>query len=265
MANPALAPKRVETTLEELQPGWAAPAAGAAGIGAPPERAARTMTAGGTFAKTFFLWLLVVGGGAVGWSQVATTTTVGQVRIPGWTWLVALGAFGVAMVTIFKPRAAPITAPVYAIAEGVFLGVISKIYNDLWSGIALQAFLATMATFLVCLALYSFDIVKVTEKFRFVVIAATLGIFVMYAVTMLFSLFGADILFWAEPSALGIGISVVICVVAALNLFLDFDMIRRLSVAGAPKEMEWYGAFGITVTVVWLYLEILRLLSYLRN
>jgi uncharacterized YccA/Bax inhibitor family protein len=117
----------------------------------------------------------------------------------------------------------------------------------------------------VCLVLYSLDIVKVTDKFRFVVVSATLGIFVMYAVTMLLSLFGADVLFWAEPSALGIGISVVICIVAALNLFLDFDMIRRMSVAGAPRSAEWYGAFGITVTVVWLYLEILRLLSYLRN
>ena len=272
MANPALAPKRINETLEELEPGWASPGgpAGVAGAttaaGAPtaPDRTTRRMTAGGTFAKTFFLWILLVAGGAFGWSQVHVPE-FGAIRFPGWILIGMLVGLGLAMVTIFKPKAAPITAPLYALAEGVVLGAISKLYESQWSGIVLQAILATLGTFVACLLLYSFDIVKVTNKFRTVVITATMGIFVMYIASMLLSIFGVDMAFWREPSALGIGISVVICVVAALNLFLDFDMIQKLSVAGAPKQMEWYGAFGITVTIVWLYLEILRLLSYLRN
>jgi len=268
MANPALAPKRVNETLAELEPGWAAPtgAAAATELGRPPTTptATRTMTVGGTFARTGALWVLLVAAGAVGWSQTQTTE-IGTVRMPGWAWISLFVAFGFAMVTAFKPKAAPITAPIYALAEGLFLGSISKAYDAAWHGIALQAILATLATFAVCLVLYSLDVVKVTDKFRFTVIAAAIGIMVMYGVTLLLSLVGLDALFWAEPNALGIGISVVICVVAALFLFLDFDMIRRMSLAGAPKSAEWYGAFGITVTIVWLYLEVLRLLSLLRN
>jgi uncharacterized YccA/Bax inhibitor family protein len=275
MANPTLAPKRLNATLEELEPGWAAPGgpAGPGGSGgpggfgtAPPEATStRRMTVGGTFAKSFVLWVLLVAAGTFGWSQTDTAATQTQIRLPGFFFIAVLVAFGLAMLTIFRPRSAFISAPLYAIAEGVALGAISKVYDTLWNGIVLQAVLATVATFLACLFLYSFDIVKVTNKFRAVVITATFGIFLMYGVTFLLSLFGVDALFWAEPSTLGIVISIGICVVAALNLFLDFDMIRRLSVAGAPKPMEWYGAFGLTVTLVWLYLEILRLLSYLRN
>jgi uncharacterized YccA/Bax inhibitor family protein len=265
MANPALAPKRINATLEELEPGWAAPST-ATSIGSPPVTAqpTRTMTVGGTFARTAVLWVLLVAAGAFGWNQVETTE-FGQVRLPGWVWVAVFVALGFALVTIFKPKAAPITAPLYAIAEGVFLGALSKAYDVAWNGIALQAIMATMATFAVCLVLYSLDIVKVTQKFKFVVIGATFGIMVMYGLTFLLSIFGVDAYFWAQPNALGIGISVVICAVAALNLFLDFDMIRQMSVAGAPKSAEWYGAFGITVTIVWLYLEILRLLSLLRQ
>ena len=200
----------------------------------------------------------------MGWQQ-AQTTEVGRVQIPGWAWIAMFVAFGFAMLTAFRPKTAAITAPLYAIAEGVFLGVISKAYDTIWHGIALQAVLATLATFAVCLVLYSLDIVKVTQKFKFVVFGALIGIMVMYGLTFLLSIFGVDAYFWAQPNALGIGISVVICVVAALLLFVDFDMIRQMSVAGAPKSAEWYGAFGITVTIVWLYLEVLRLLSLLRN
>ena len=172
---------------------------------------------------------------------------------------------GFALACIFAPRTAPFTAPLYAIAEGVVLGAISRVYEEQWSGIVLQAVLATLAVFVVCLALYVSGVVKVTNKFIFVVITATAGIFVLYFATFLLSIFGVDISFWNEPSPLGIGISVVICFVAALNLFVDFEMIRRMVIAGAPKAMEWYGAFGITITIVWLYLEVLRLLSKLRS
>jgi uncharacterized YccA/Bax inhibitor family protein len=267
MANPVLNDKRFTATANELEPGWAAPTRTADGAGAPPPETARagaTMSANGTFAKTFFLWILLVAGGAFGWSQV-TVDPLGTAAIPGWIFIPLLVALGFAMACIFRPKTAPFTAPLYAITEGVVLGAISKVYEQQWSGIVLQAVLATLAVFVVCLALYVSGVVKVTNKFIFVVIAATAGIFVLYLVSFLLSIFGVDLTFWNSPSPLGIGISVVICFVAALNLFVDFEMIRRMVVARAPKQMEWYGAFGITVTIVWLYLEVLRLVSKLRS
>ena len=169
------------------------------------------------------------------------------------------------MVCAFVPKVSPFLAPVYALLEGVFLGIISKAFELRWDGIVLQAILATVAVFFVTLILYVTGVVKVTRRFTMVVIGATLGILLMYAVTWIATIFGADLTFWNEPSALGIGITVVIAVVAALNLFLDYEFIRRASIAGAPAYMEWYGAFGLMVTLVWLYIEMLRLLSLLRQ
>ncbi len=270
MANPVLSEKRFTTTADTFEPGWAAPAPAGTATQAPPgvpptvTSPTETMGVNGTFAKTFFLWVLLVAGGAFGWSRV-TEDPVGNLTIPGWIWIALFVAFGLALVCIFVPKVAPIAAPAYAIVEGVFLGALSRVYEAQWSGIVLQAVLATLAVFLVCLVLYMSGAVKVTNKFIFVVIAATAGIFLLYLATFLLSIFGVDMNFWDEPTPLGIGISVVICFVAALNLFLDFEFIRRMVVAGAPKQMEWYGAFGITVTIVWLYIEILRLLSLLRR
>ena len=270
MSNPALTPERIQQASEELEPGWAAAGGGSGAMTAqsnttvPPPTGARVMTAGGTFGKTFFLWLIVVAAAAFAWGKTVIPE-VGQIRMPGFTWIALFVGFGLALLTIFKPKFAPISAPLYAVAEGLFLGVISKVYDAQWNGIVLQAVLATAAVFLVCLALFSTGAVKVTKKFTFVVIAATAGIALMYIAGMLLSLFGADITFLNSPSPLGIAVSVVICIVAALNLFLDFEMIRQLSFAGAPKRMEWYGAFGLTVTMVWLYLEVLRLLGKLRS
>ncbi len=263
MANPVLTPKRVDAAVAELEPGWAAPSSAA---GAPPvnESAGRLMTANGTFAKTFLLWLGLVAGGVFGWSRVAVDPS-GNVAIPGWMWIAMLVALGFAMACIFAPKTAPITAPLYALAEGVFLGGLSHFYEAQWNGIVVQAVLATVAVFIVCLALYVTGVVKVTNKFMFVVIAATAGIFVLYFATFLLSIFGVDLAFWNQPSAFGIGFSVLVCIVASLNLFVDFEFIRRMVVAGSPKQMEWYGALGITVTIVWLYMEILRLLSLLRR
>jgi uncharacterized YccA/Bax inhibitor family protein len=265
MANPVLSEKGFERALGENDAGWAAPDAVMAGQ-APPtaQRTERVMTANGTFARAFVLFLLVLAGGAFGWSQVEASGP-NQIDFPGWSWAVLIGAFVVAMICAFVPKVTPFLAPVYAVLEGVFLGVISKVFETYWDGIVLQAVLATVAVFFVTLLLYVFGVVKVTKKFAAVVIGATLGILVMYAVTWMATLFGADITFWNDPSPLGIGISVVICAVAALNLFLDYEFIRRASIAGAPKHMEWYGAFGLMVTLVWLYLEILRLLSLLRQ
>ncbi len=272
MANPTLAPKRVEQVAEELQPGWAladTAAASADGTATTTGGATRTFSPEAAFGKTFLLWALIVAAATYGWSQVeaAPVDSLGNstVKLPGWTLIALLVAFGLAMLTIFKPKAAPITAPLYAVGMGMFLGAISHLYDIQWNGIVLQAVLATFAVFLVCLGLYVSGVVKVTKKFVFVVIAATAGIFVMYLAAMVLSLFGADIAFWNEPTPLGILVSVGICIVAALNLFLDFEMIRRLGLSGAPKTMEWYGVFALTVTMVWLYMEILRLLSLLRR
>jgi uncharacterized YccA/Bax inhibitor family protein len=267
MANPALNDKRFEAVREEWQPGWAAPGrAGTQADGATPPPVARTgvMTANATFAKTFVLFLLVLAGGAAGWSQVDLGST-DRAQIPGWTWIFLLGAFAVAMVCVFKPKASPILAPIYAVLEGVALGAISKAFEVQWDGIVFQAVLATIGVFFATLALYVFGVVKVTKKFAMVVIGATLGIFLLYLFGALLSLFGVDVVFWNEPSALGIIVSIAICIVASLNLFLDYEFIRQASSRGAPKYMEWYGGFGIMVTLVWIYIEMLRLLSLLRR
>jgi uncharacterized YccA/Bax inhibitor family protein len=278
MANPALTEKKFKEVRAE-DPGWAVPAtsagvvagtasatSAASGGVAVPVQGTKVMTANGTFAKTFFLFLFVLAGAVFGWQQVSPSPAgAQQIEFPGWIWLPLLAAFGCAMVCIFKPKTAPFLGPVYAVLEGLALGAISKLFELNWNGIVFQAVLATIATFFVTLALYVFGIVKVTKRFQAVVIAATIGIFLLYLFGALLSLFGVDVVFWNDPSPLGIAISVVICGVAALNLFLDYEFIRQASVAGAPKYMEWYGAFGIMVTLVWLYLEFLRLLSLLRQ
>jgi uncharacterized YccA/Bax inhibitor family protein len=265
--NPALSEKRFEEARDEWEPGWAAPGHdGTVTADGTPPPAVRTgvMTANGTFAKTFVLFLLVLAGGAVGWSQVSVGPTE-QVNIPGWTWLFLFAALGAAMVCIFRPKASPFLAPVYAILEGVALGAISKAFEVRWDGIVFQAVLATVGVFFATLALYVFGVVKVTKRFAMVVIGATLGIFLLYLFGFLLSLFGVDVVFWNEPSALGIIVSVAICIVASLNLFLDYEFIRQATIQGAPKYMEWYGGFGIMVTLVWIYIEMLRLLSLLRR
>jgi uncharacterized YccA/Bax inhibitor family protein len=267
MANPTLSEKRFEEIKKEDEAGWAAPVAlaraEATGV-APPPTDVSVMTANGAFAKTFLLFLLVVAAGAFGWSQTELSST-NQVQVPGWSWIALFGAFGLAMVCVFKPKLSPILAPLYALTEGVFLGVISKAFEIRWDGIVFQAVLATIGVFFATLALYVFGVVKVTRRFTMVVIGATFGIFFLYLFGALMSLFGVDVVFWNEPSALGIIISIVICVVASLNLFLNYEFIRQASINGAPKYMEWYGAFGIMVTLVWIYLEMLRLLSLLRR
>jgi uncharacterized YccA/Bax inhibitor family protein len=268
MANPALNEKRFEDVRKEYEPGWAAgeTAVQTAADGGVPAAPARTggMTANGTFAKTFALFILVLIGGAIGWSQ-ADVSPAHEITFPVWAWICLFGAFGLAMLCVFRPKASPFVAPFYAVLEGAFLGVISKVFELHWNGIVFQAILAVMGVFFATLALYVFGVVKVTRKFQMAVIGATFGILLLYIFGALLSLFGVDMVFWNDPSPLGIGISVVICVVASLNLFLDYEFIRQSSTQGAPKFMEWYGAFGIMVTLVWLYLEVLRLLSLLRQ
>jgi uncharacterized YccA/Bax inhibitor family protein len=284
MANPVLTADRFHIPPEtEVQT-----SAAAAGAIPPPPPAAATapdekrMTVGGTITATGVLFALILASGAFGWSRVVQTSVwmIGNqvvpegtpnavlentTSIPGWLFISALVGFGLAMVAIFKPRTAPFLAPLYALCYGVALGAISAVYNQSYDGIVVQAVLATFSIFLVMLFLYVTRIIKVTKRFVMVVVAATLGIMVMYLITWVATLFGADIAFWNQPSALGIGITVVILIVAALNLALDFAFIERASAAGAPRYMEWTGALGVTVTMVWIYLEVLRLLAMLRR
>lgn len=169
-----------------------------------------------------------------------------------------------ALVTSFKPSVAHISAPIYALAEGVALGAISRIYNAQSQGIAMQAVMLTFAVFAVMLFLYRSGMIKVTDKFRMVIFSATGGIALLYFVSMIMGMFGAGIpmIFGAGP--IGIGFSLVVVGVAAFSLMIDFDFIQR-AVGNAPKQMEWYSAFALLVTIVWLYLEILRLLSKLNR
>jgi uncharacterized YccA/Bax inhibitor family protein len=287
-ANPVLTDERFHLD-DPSRTGWGAPTATLGGTGTPvtsapaaPIERGRPMTLLGTLTATGVLFALILAAGAFGWGQVDQSSqwvlngvavaegTPGAVlenttSLPGWLFLAVLVGIGFAFLGILKPRAAKFAAPVYALAYGAALGAISAVYNYSFDGIVVQAVLATFGVFFVMLFLYATRIVKVTPRFALLVIAATGGIFVMYLVGALASLFGADVMFWNEPSPIGIGISVVIVIVAALNLALDFDFIERAVKSGAPSHLEWTAALGVTVTIVWLYLEMLRLLALLRR
>jgi uncharacterized YccA/Bax inhibitor family protein len=231
------------------------------GLGGTLAAPGTTMTVQGAVNKTAALLLLLMFSAASTWVLV---DPVGNIPLLIGT---ALVGFVIAMATIFRPRWSPYTAPVYALVEGVFLGMISEAYETAFSqpGIVLQAIGATVAVFATMLFLFKARIIRVTQRFRAVVLTATLGIALFYLVSIVLSLFGARVPFINDASPIGILISVVIVGVAALNLVLDFDFIERGAQGGAPGYMEWYGAFGLLVTLVWLYLELLRLLSKLRR
>jgi uncharacterized YccA/Bax inhibitor family protein len=173
----------------------------------------------------------------------------------------------VAIVLIFKPQLAQYLAPAYALLEGLVIGGISSIYNDAFSavapGIVTQAVILTFGTAIAMYLLYTFRIIRVTEKFKSIMFAAIGGIALFYLITFLLSLFGVNVSGLHNGSLMSIGISIAITAIAALSLLLDFDRIEQGSAMGAPKYMEWYCAFGLLVTLVWLYVEILRLLGNL--
>jgi uncharacterized YccA/Bax inhibitor family protein len=180
-----------------------------------------------------------------------------------------IGGFVVAMATVFRKQWAPITAPIYALLEGLFVGSISLVMDAAYPGIVLPAVSLTFGTLFALLAAYRSGLIKATENFKLGVAAATGAIFVVYIAQFVLSLVGVHVGVLHEAifgaGWLGIGVSVVVIVVAALNLVLDFDFIEQGAAARAPRYMEWYGAFGLLVTLIWLYLEILRLLSKLRS
>ena len=221
------------------------------------------MTVAGTAQVTAILLGLLVVSGAFGWSAVSERAD-GTVTFPALSILGIFVGLGCVFGLMFRPQWAKWIAPIYAIAQGFAVGAISRAYESYQDGIVVQAVGATLGVFVVMLVLYRTKIIKVTERFKRIVIGATLGIMVFYGVSLLISLFGGNISFINSPSALGIGLSVLIAAVAAANLALDFDFIEKGAQQGMPKNMEWYAGFGLLVTIVWLYLELLRLISKLR-
>jgi len=166
---------------------------------------------------------------------------------------------------MFKPTLARVLGPVYALAQGFFVGSVSRMFETFYDGIVVQAAGATVAVFGVMLVLYRSQVIKVTDRFRRIVVMATLGVMALYLVSFVISLFGASVSFLSSPSGFGVLFSVFVAGLAAMNLALDFDFIERGVEMRLPKHFEWFAAFGLLVTVVWLYLELLRLLAKLRE
>lgn len=224
-----------------------------------PSTLGETMTLQGTVNKTGILLLCAVATAAWTWHLAMNPDT-----LPMDYGLLLVGLFGgliFALITSFKKTWAPVTAPIYALLEGLVLGGLSATLNARYPGIAIESVCLTFGTMFVLLLAYTSGMIKVTQKFRLGVIAATGAIFLFYMAEVLLGFFGIHFVAVNGSGPLGIGISLVIVCVAALNLVLDFDFIESGVAAGAPKYMEWYGAFGLMVTLVWLYLEILRLMA----
>jgi uncharacterized YccA/Bax inhibitor family protein len=222
-----------------------------------------TMTIQGTVNKTAILLILVTLSASYTWHMYYSGQ--GDMLMP-WTFGGASAGFVFAMVTIYKKEWSPVTAPIYAICEGLFIGGLSSVLDAKYPGIALQAVMLTFGTLAALLGAYKTGLIKATDNFKRGVIAATGGIALLYFVTIVMSFFSIHVL----PSIygngpIGIGFSIFVVVIAAMNLVIDFDFIEQGAQLGAPKYLEWYGAFGLLVTLVWLYLEILRLLAKLNS
>jgi uncharacterized YccA/Bax inhibitor family protein len=220
----------------------------------------QTMTVSGTINKSFLMLILLIASAAVTWSMVANGQNPAVFIIGG-----AIVAFILVLIAVFKPQHSGYLAPGYAIFEGLFIGGISAIFEVMYPGIVIQAVSCTFVTFMVCFGLYKYEIVKVTDKFRSVVVAATLAIATYYLFSWLLSMFTSFQPVHYGNSMMSIGISAFVIVIAALNLFLDFDQIDKGVQQKLPKYMEWYGAMGLMITLVWLYIEFLRLLSKLSK
>jgi len=242
-SNPALGGK----TFEQYQPGI---------------QTAGVMTINGTINKTLILLALVIIPAVWVWNMFYES---GIESIGLWMYGGLFGGLIVAFVTIFKKTWAPFTAPIYAVLEGLLIGGLSAVIEAQFSGIVFQAVALTFGTLFAMLVTYRMGLIKVTEKFKMGVVAATGAIVVVYLVSLGLSFFSINVPFIHSGGTLGILFSLFVVVIAALNLVLDFDFIEKGAEHGAPKYMEWYGAFGLIVTLVWLYIEFLRLLSKLRQ
>ena len=220
------------------------------------------MTLQGTVNKVGISLLLVLLSASYTWTQYFDNgpSAIGPYMIGG-----SIVGLIFALITIFKRTWAPITAPLYALAKGFALGGISAMYEAQFGGITMQAVTLTFATMFGLLFAYKTGIIKPDKNFMLMVFAGTFAIFAVYMVNFIMMFFGASIGFIQDNGILGIGFSLVVVAIAALNLVLDFDYIEQGAEQGAPKYLEWYGAFSLMVTLIWLYLEILRLLAKLRS
>ena len=224
---------------------------------------AEAMTIGGTVNKVGLLLLLLLIPAAWVWNRALTAWDPSEV-----TPLVIGGVIGglvFALVTVFKKEWAPFTAPAYAVMQGLYLGGISAWVHLQYKGIVIQAVALTFGVLFALLAAYRTGLIKATENFRLGVVAATGAIFLVYLVSMVANMFGGSMPYIHSGGTFGILFSLFVVAIAALNLVLDFDFIEKGSEVGAPKYMEWYAAFGLMVTLVWLYVEILRLLAKLQS
>lgn len=233
----------------------------------------QTMTVRGTAIKTgWLLVILVVAAGFTWWmslevveaAEQAARLRVGPAAI-GFMVAGVIGGLIMALITMFRPKSAPWSAPLYAGFEGLALGGISAFFESFFPGIVLEATALTFGVLAVLLVLYAARIVQATPWFTTIIVSATGAICLVYLVDIVLRLFGVAVPFIHETGWVGIGFSLFVVVIASLNLVLDFDLIERNARRGAPTYMEWYGGFALLVTLVWLYLEILRLLSKLRS
>ncbi len=226
-------------------------------LGAQP----RVMTVRGTVGRAGVLLALAVASATFGWNNAGEILSTANV-------VLLIGVFGLmalSVMTARRPQIAPVTGPVYAVVMGLWAGAISALYEAAYPGIVLQAVFATFSVFLACLVLYVTRIVKVTDRFVFTVSVAGAGIALMYLATWILSAFGIRMPFINSPDPIGIAISVGICIVAALFLFIDFRVIEEGAARQAPSYMEWYAAFGLMATLIWIYFEVLRLIGKVRS
>jgi len=274
MANPVLN----DRVLSQASTNWAPPEPSTdyfppVNDGPTSPYVRETMTVNGVISATATLFVLLLASAAFGWFSTGAPKEVifsdgtrGYANtIPMLAWGGLIVGVGLTFLLMFKPHLAKFIAPVYALAEGFFVGSISRAYENLYDGLVVQAAGMTLAVFAVMLVLYRTGVIRVTERFRKIVVTATIGVMVFYGISFLISMFGGSVSYLSSPSLLGIGFSVLVAGLAAFNLALDFDFIEKGSKQGLDKNFEWYAAFGLLVTIIWLYLELLRLLSKLRE
>lgn len=217
----------------------------------------QAMTVNGTINKTVMLLFVLTIAALISWTM--PQTFVGLI-MP-----MAIIALVIAFIIIFKKTTAPLLAPIYAFLEGLILGTITIMFEKSYPGIAFQAVGGTIAVFAIMLAIYRMQLIKVTQKFKMIIVGATFGVLLIYLVSFIMSFFGNGLSVIHAPTPLGIVFSIIVCGIAAFNFLIDFDNIEQGAAAGSPRYMEWFSAFGLMVTLIWLYLEILRLLAKLRS
>ncbi|MBV9578284.1 MAG: Bax inhibitor-1/YccA family protein [Chloroflexi bacterium] len=249
-SNPALNPSAFER-------GWS--------LAAPDEKMG--MTVGGTYMKTGLLVIILILGGAFGWSQVSIVQVRGadMALQPSWTWLMVLLTLGLGIYGAVAFRSAAIVGPLYALCEGTLLGIAAAFYNLEYDGIVLQAIVATVAVFAATLLLYSTGKLRVSGKLALLVIVGITAIALIWLVAWILSWFGIYFRFLYAPTPLGIGLSLLIVVLGVLNLPINYQFVEHAAAVGSPKFMEWYGAYGLLLALIWMYISILRLLAILRR